>query len=393
MMWSVIIFENDNSIEAVPSVWYRKNTCAWPKKNQKKYIEKQVIPNKTDFYFLRARKIGKDVENYLDARNRAKKGENTSNLSDNVDESVKKRRKLKKIFSNKKDNCMWSPSTLTHSSSDDTDNDEVHMPNISSSVPSGIEKTSLGESSKRKLNFDESPPLIIHNYQSNNSQTNFNIMSEPIEFQSASVDNNIVVAADNTDVSQNVEDIVNNIIRTTASPFKVTNINDTTTIEITEPYIPLPLTPAGLQSFTSDSLIDKVNKINRTTLNTWYEIKSMNEKIEKLENNLFMISNNRMQLHIDDNSFESMNTFEVMMSVLPIVNEESLTTFENNLLDNNFKKKIVCELSRLVRSTIQSTTRAILRYLFDDSFLQSYSYKGQKQKKSIFNFSPLFSDF
>lgn len=41
----------------------------------------------------------------------------------------------------------------------------------------------------------------------------------------------------------------------------------------------------------------------------------------------------------------------------------------------------MCELSRLVRSTIQSTTRAILRYLFDDSFLQSYSYKGQKQKK------------
>jgi len=62
MMWSVIIFENDNSIEAVPSIWYRKNnTCAWPKKNPKKFIEKQVVPNKTDFYFLRARKIGKDV--------------------------------------------------------------------------------------------------------------------------------------------------------------------------------------------------------------------------------------------------------------------------------------------------------------------------------------------
>jgi len=68
----------------------------------------------------------------------------------------------------------------------------------------------------------------------------------------------------------------------------------------------------------------------------------MNEKIEKLETNLFMISNNRMQAHIDDNnSFDSMNTFEVMMSVLPITNEESLTTFEQNLLDNNFKKKVV----------------------------------------------------
>jgi len=69
----------------------------------------------------------------------------------------------------------------------------------------------------------------------------------------------------------------------------------------------------------------------------------MNEKIEKLETNLFMISNNRMQVHYtdDNNSFDSMNTFEVMMSVLPIVNEESLTTFEKNLLDNNFKKKVV----------------------------------------------------
>lgn len=68
----------------------------------------------------------------------------------------------------------------------------------------------------------------------------------------------------------------------------------------------------------------------------------MNEKIEKLETNLFMMSNNRMQVHIDDNnSFDSMNTFEVMMSVLPITNEESLTTFEQNLLDNNLKKKVV----------------------------------------------------
>jgi len=57
----------------------------------------------------------------------------------------------------------------------------------------GIKKISLGESSKRKLNFDESPPLI-NKYQSNNSQTNFNITSEPIEFQSASIDNLVVVA-------------------------------------------------------------------------------------------------------------------------------------------------------------------------------------------------------
>jgi len=46
-----------------------------------------------------------------------------------------------------------------------------------------------------------------------------------------------------------------------------------------------------------------------------------------------------MQVHNDENiSIDPMNTFEFMMSVLPIKNEESLTTFEKNLLDINLKK-------------------------------------------------------
>lgn len=64
----------------------------------------------------------------------------------------------------------------------------------------------------------------------------------------------------NTDNIHNVEGTFNNIIRTTASPFKVTNINDSTTKEKTEPYIPLQLTPANLQSFTSDFLIGKYSR-------------------------------------------------------------------------------------------------------------------------------------
>lgn len=65
----------------------------------------------------------------------------------------------------------------------------------------------------------------------------------------------------------------------------------------------------------------------------------MHEKIEKLETNIFMISNNHMQARIDENnSFDSMNTFEFMMSVLPLTNEECLITFEKHLLDTNLKK-------------------------------------------------------
>lgn len=61
---------------------------------------------------------------------------------------------------------------------------------------------------------------------------------------------------DNTNDSPDIGDIaVNKIILTTASPFKITNYNDTTTKEKTEPCNLLPLTSSSLQSFTTDSLI------------------------------------------------------------------------------------------------------------------------------------------
>lgn len=31
-MWSVVNFKSDNSVETVPSFWFKKDKCAWPKK-------------------------------------------------------------------------------------------------------------------------------------------------------------------------------------------------------------------------------------------------------------------------------------------------------------------------------------------------------------------------
>jgi len=58
--WDIVIFKNDNSVEAVPSSWVRKNSCAWPKnsKHVKKCITKQIKPNPDGFKFYPARKIG-----------------------------------------------------------------------------------------------------------------------------------------------------------------------------------------------------------------------------------------------------------------------------------------------------------------------------------------------
>jgi len=61
--WIVVYFTDENSVEAVPNIWLNKkqDSCAWPAKtkNVKKFIEFQQKPNKKDFTYHPARKLGK----------------------------------------------------------------------------------------------------------------------------------------------------------------------------------------------------------------------------------------------------------------------------------------------------------------------------------------------
>lgn len=66
MMWFVVHFFDDESVEAVPDTWLKKKTCAWPndRKHSKRYIEKRVIPNQLEFSWLPARKLGNAYSKY-----------------------------------------------------------------------------------------------------------------------------------------------------------------------------------------------------------------------------------------------------------------------------------------------------------------------------------------
>jgi len=70
--------------------------------------------------------------------------------------------------------------------------------------------------------------------------------------------------------------------------------------------------------------LDILTKINRTTLDTWYEIKGLVERIESLENALL---NNGFKEAFNndlDNNF---------IFALPLSIEEELEVFEQKLLD------------------------------------------------------------
>lgn len=62
-MWSIVHFSNENSVCAVPSSWMKKNKCAWPKKDVKRFLERRVMPNTFDFNFLSARLLKKGIGN------------------------------------------------------------------------------------------------------------------------------------------------------------------------------------------------------------------------------------------------------------------------------------------------------------------------------------------
>jgi hypothetical protein len=57
--YSVVKFTEDNSLEAVPTNWLKKNKCAWSiTKNYstiRKLIERKIIPNEIKYTYFNAR--------------------------------------------------------------------------------------------------------------------------------------------------------------------------------------------------------------------------------------------------------------------------------------------------------------------------------------------------
>lgn len=57
-MWIIVNFLSDNSVSAVPKIWWKNGFCAWPKKfikNKNRYIESLIEPKKSEFDYYKAR--------------------------------------------------------------------------------------------------------------------------------------------------------------------------------------------------------------------------------------------------------------------------------------------------------------------------------------------------
>jgi len=85
-------------------------------------------------------------------------------------------------------------------------------------------------------------------------------------------------------------------------------------------------------------LTDILNKINRTTLNTWYEIKAMTERIENIEK---CMTNKTNIFEIHETTLQGIDhVLQHILCNLPLKTED-LSIFEEKLLDMQLKKKMV----------------------------------------------------
>ncbi|CAI6344460.1 unnamed protein product [Macrosiphum euphorbiae] len=85
-MWSIVNFAKDNSVSAVPSHWWKNGYCALPKSSAKHplfLLQRRAIPNKFEYDFFKARIMHtkNPIKYYIDAKERARKAQFTSELS------------------------------------------------------------------------------------------------------------------------------------------------------------------------------------------------------------------------------------------------------------------------------------------------------------------------
>ncbi|XP_060870909.1 uncharacterized protein LOC132945240 [Metopolophium dirhodum] len=96
MVWCVVHFVLDNTVEVVPGFWYAKGNCAWPRSSKTKDIKKaifnQVRPNKLDFSFFEARCLSSNIDSFSKAQKKCEMAKGKSDLSSTEEDKLKKKK-------------------------------------------------------------------------------------------------------------------------------------------------------------------------------------------------------------------------------------------------------------------------------------------------------------
>ncbi|XP_022162449.1 uncharacterized protein LOC111028210 [Myzus persicae] len=382
--WIIVIFNNDNSVEAVPDIWLKKNNCAWPAKSKqiKKYIERRVKPNNNDFTFFNARKLGNKVYSSLaEARSKLPKAMHKSDISSTEDDEYYRRLTKKRHYSESpnKENLKKTKSSNLKSN--------VLINN--SCPPRYIPEDSKSKKISKKLvindsdsNHDDSASDIDLTWFTDKNKTDFqhigdnDSITQITPLKSLKKSDRILnspsglwtVTPDDTG-----KQIINESISSINSAVKRRLIFKENNAENSEGH--------GNQ-LTIENIAKSLKDFQRVFLTSHAFIKheiqcltflchTTNDSIEKL------LKEKMTVIHTDDDL--------VNMDILfPIKDEDELQAFEEKSKDSDFRTSLVGKIALLVgNKDLGNSIRRIMARMFDDQFLSNYSLYGFKKKKSF----------
>ncbi|XP_060846483.1 uncharacterized protein LOC132926162, partial [Rhopalosiphum padi] len=444
MTYHIVLFIKENSVEAVPSHWLSSDgkTCAWPKRHLDpiRQIEKKKQPNTLEYTWFQIRiLLAKSISSLKEAKAKAEVATFTSDLSSieedketrnirckkidddyiNDGDSFSLKKKPKKHFKTIQDKILSPPKFIETgnivNNDEDTgsDSDTMLISNIKSKKKSPLKyfqyKTSINISEDKKRSSTESylplrsssisknKPLVstsailispfgkwdVDDIDIPNSNK---IIKRKLDFGSTLIPSKS--SQINTDIYHDNINIDNTSIHYTDG---MDNINVDLKSDCLEKFnvedkhldnTPTHFsTPSSSVSISNSSkvqaeMLNILKSLTRSVTNIKYDVKNITTKFDRLNNVLSDLQKNQ-------NSSSTKNNYcpvDESIYKFPLINLEELNIFEEKIVDNDFRQKIVHYLSRLSRDSVSDMTRQIMYNMFHNNLLSKFSYAGQKHK-------------
>ncbi|CAG9760228.1 unnamed protein product [Ceutorhynchus assimilis] len=338
--WSVVQFEEENAVEAVPSSWIYNNKCYWPPFNKEKllkFIKNNEEPNTC--WPLHPVKIFRNgiYDDYLTARKKCQTAEMFSDLcSDTGDEKSSRKKRTKKVF---------SPESSPISTSED-EKERGCKPKKNSLPPAPI----LVENPVRLANSNARGPRSDAN----------NILSPKGSSSSStsslgSMTSNLGSALGNGRVIEHPRCDNTNEIRVDVSA-----------------------TESGCCKMHGKLLTDLVRKQNIL----FQYIKEIHGYTVEMDQTLKKIDTNNKPSEIN----ETCKISFIKDFNFPLSNEEDLTGFEEYLSNDVNYAIVVKEVVKIGGIDINQFVKRGLSFCISNRLAETYTYFGKKGKK---NFSEL----
>uniref|UniRef100_A0A2S2NHN0 DUF4806 domain-containing protein n=1 Tax=Schizaphis graminum TaxID=13262 RepID=A0A2S2NHN0_SCHGA len=421
-LWEVVHFTTENTVEAVPHTWMKKTECAWPKnpKFVKRFIEHNVEPNPTEFYYCPAKKLGKrSYDSLALAQMKAEKATFTTDLS-STDEAQFRSEKLysskrhkhlsskirkesytcppkyneylesknQKCISNvtveqnKTEKPLYScPPKFTTKSinvkydlqqDDDSSNDDLN------NDPDWKLKSVFNFNSSDDGVVTGTPPKVTETVTSllYSPKANWKVLSHT--YDTAEKHTNLVTHSPATDkwiVEDKFETTYNKEPPVKRALFKDDN----------DPY-KKPELPA-VTSELSSSLKNNNMQFKTTEAFQTFVVNTLVNLKHEINNISNVVQSNHLNIDCllqNANKYQTVDLSNIECDVIfPIEKEDDLYTFENKIKqENGFRESLIMKFSVLTDSNdLGNSVRRVMGRMFNDSVLVNYSLFGFKKKQ------------